>query len=399
MMNTRRILVWSVPALLLVAALAWSFWPRAIPVETSIISRGPLVVEVSDEGRMRVREIYQISAPVAGRLLRVVKHSGDSVTGGETIVADLLPTPPSFLDIRSRAQGEEAVKSAEAARNLALAEVARAKSQLAFAASDLARARKLRPDEIVSRADLERAELANESAAAQLAAAQASLRARESDLAGAKAALINPGSERNAKEEGVVQLRAPVSGKVLRVLHENVAVIQAGAPILEIGDPRYLEILVELTSEDAVKVHEGARARITDWGGAGELAAHVRRVEPSGFTKMSALGVEEQRVNVLLDFADPAADRGALADGFRVTAHIVTWEKPSVLRVPAAAMFRQGKDWAVFAVRDGRAVLTPVTVGHANDEFAELESGLKGGDAVILHPSDRIRNGVAVAAG
>lgn len=395
--NLRRILVWSLLAAALAAGLIWAFWPRAVPVEVMAVTKGPMRVEISDEGRTRVREIYQVSAPVAGRLLRVEVHAGDPVIGGRSVVADLLPTAPGFLDVRSRAQAEAAVKSAEAARTLAAAEVNSARAERKLAAADLARAKKLVPSSIISRADFERTQTAYDTAAARLATAEAALKAKTFDLQTARALLIDPSDLSRAQRRGAsIALHAPVSGRVLRVLHENEAVVAAGTPIVEIGDPKELDILVELISEDAVKVHQGDPARITDWGGPGTLAARVRRVEPSGFTKTSALGVQEQRVNVLLDFTDPPAKWASIKDGFRVTAHIAIWQRPNVLRLPAAAMFRQGGGWAVFAIRNGRAVRTVVKVGRSNDDYAELLGGLKAGERVIVHPSDRVQDGTPV---
>ena len=389
----RRRLPWSLLALAVVGALVWSFWPRAVPVEAATVTRGPLRVEVSDEGRTRVREVYQVSAPVAGRLLRVEKHAGDAVEGGK-IVADLLPTAPAFLDVRTRAQAETAVQSAAAMRDLAATFMKRMTAELAFASADLQRAKRLSESGAISRANLERAELAYNVAAAQMETANAALQAKTFDLQTARASLIDPTVRQGPRAN--IPLRAPVSGRILRVLHENESVIGAGAPILEIGDPRKLEIVVPLISEEAVKVKEAAQATITDWGGSGILRARVRRIEPSGFTKISALGVEEQRVNVLLDFVDPPERRAPIADAFRVIVHIAVWERPDVLRVPAAALFRNGAGWAVFAVRDMRAVLTPVTIGQGNDRVSEIIRGLGAGDQVVIHPSDRIHDGVKI---
>jgi HlyD family secretion protein len=344
-----------------------------------------------------VREIYQVSAPVMGQLLRVEKHAGDLVTGGKTVVADLLPTSPSFLDVRTRSQAEAAVKSADAARNLAIAELRRARAELAFASSDLRRAKGLVAANALARADLERAQLRHDTASALVATAQAALQAKEFDLETAKALLIDPSdTEATRRQRASIPLLAPVSGRILRVLHEDESVVAAGTPIVEIGDPKNLEIVVELISEDAVKVREGAAARITDWGGSDVLNARVRRVEPSGFTKVSALGIEEQRVNVLLEFTDPPEKWAPIANGFRVVAHIVIWQEAAVLQVPVPAMFRSGKGWAVFVVRDGRAVLVPIEVGRSNDETGQVLSGLRAGDSVIVHPSDQVVDGVRV---
>jgi len=392
--SMRRILIWSAVALLLLAGLGWSFWPRTLQVESALATRGPLAVEVSDEGRTRVKESYQVSAPVAGRLLRVEKHAGDQVTA-DTIVADLLPTAPGFLDVRSRTQGEAALKSAIAARDLARTLIERANSELAFANADLARSRSLAAAKAVSQVTLETSELNYKNAISQLATAKAYLEAKEFDLQSARAQLLDP-RDAAARQKNDLFLKAPASGRVLRVLHENEAAVAAGKPIMEIGDPHDLEIVVELISEDAVKIHPGDAATISNWGGPGTLAARVRHVEPSGFTKVSALGVEEQRVNVLLDFVEPPAKWQMVADGYRVTAHIVIWQNPSVLRVPASAMFRHGTGWAVFRITGGRARLTPVETGHGNDSFTEVLKGLALDDRVILHPSDRVKDGVKV---
>ncbi|HVZ27572.1 MAG TPA: HlyD family efflux transporter periplasmic adaptor subunit [Rhizomicrobium sp.] len=304
----------------------------------------------------------------------------------------------AFLDVRSRAQADAAVKSAEAARALAASELEKAKAQLAFTASDLSRAKRLSQSNAIATVDLERAQLAYNTALAARNTAEAALEAKQYDLLASRTLLVDPADyERLQHQRPSMKLLAPVSGKVLRVLHENESVVPAGSPILEIGDPKNLEILVELVSQSAVKIHEGNQARITDWGGPGELPARVRRIEPGGFTKVSALGVEEQRVNVLLDFTGSARTWEAIGDGFRVNAHIVYWEDKDVLRVSAAGLFRHGDGWAVFAVRDGKAALTPVKIGESNDEFAEALSGVKAGDLVVVHPSDRIGNGTSVS--
>ena len=392
--NTRRIVLIAVVGALVIGALAWSFWPRPVEVELASISRGPMQVDVSDEGRTRVREVYQVSAPVDGRLLRVEVHPGDVVEGGKTKVAELLPIAPSFLDVRTRAQAEAAVSAAEAARNLAAAEVTRAKAELAYALSELKRAAALSPSGSISKASLERTQLARDTAVAQLATAQATLRVKDSDLSAARALLIDPTGV--LPVQAGIPIIAPVSGRVLRVPRESEAVLAAGTTILEVGDSHQLEIVADLISEDAVKVREGDAAAVTDWGGSGALNARVRRVEPSGFTKVSALGVEEQRVNILLDFTDPPSRWSRIADGFRVIVHIAVWRSPDTLRVPVAAMFRQGKDWAVFAVKGGRATLTTIKVGPSNDDVAEVLSGLTQGTQVVLHPSDRISEGTRV---
>lgn len=400
--STRRAVLIAALCLAVAAGLAWSFRPRAVPVEAATVTRGPMSVEVSDDGRTRIREIYRLSAPVSGTLLRVDVHPGDVVVGGRTKVAELLPTTPGFLDVRTHAQAAAAVEAAEAARTLAAAEVKRARAQLDFADADSRRATALSGSNAISRADLERAELARDTAAAALASAEAALKVKQSDLAAAKALLIDPtsGAGTQPASHGI-PLVAPVSGSVLRVQDESETVLAAGTPILDIGDPHTIEIVAELISEDAVRVRAGDPARITDWGGPAPLDARVRRVEPSAFTKVSALGVEEQRVNVLLDPAGPNGAWNSLADGYRVVVHITVWKTADALRVPVAALFRAGNGWAAFVLRDGRAARTTVSVGHQNDDVAEVLAGLKAGDRVVVHPGDTVRDGVrvAVAAG
>jgi HlyD family secretion protein len=353
-------------------------------------------VDVSDEGRTRVRETYQISAPVNGKLLRVEVHPGDVVEAGKTKIAELLPIAPSFLDVRTRAQAEAGVKAAEAGRNLAAADLRRARAELTFAASELKRAQALGTSGFISKANLERAQLTRDTAAAQVATAQAALYAKNFELDSARALLLDPTDKAAQRTQQGVPIVAPVSGSVLHVLHESESVLQAGTVIADIGDPHQLEIVAELISEDAVKVHVGDKATITDWGGTVPLNARVRRIEPSGFTKLSALGVEEQRVNVLLDFTDPPARLNRVADGYRVVVHVTVWSAPRVLSVPVAALFRNGSGWAVFVLRNGRAALAPVSIDHSNDDIAEVRSGLRAGDAVVLHPSDQIADGTRI---
>jgi HlyD family secretion protein len=302
--------------------------------------------------------------------------------------------------VRTRAQAAAAVDAAQAAQTLAAAEVRRQRAQLEFATSDYNRFLALARISVISRADLERAKLARDTAAAALASAEAALKVKQSDLAAARALLIDPGNPGNPGDQATrdsIPLIAPVSGCVLRVASESEATLPAGALIMEVGDPRKMEVVAELVSQDAVQVHAGDRATITDWGGPVPLAARVRRVEPSGFTKISALGVEEQRVNVLLDPAGAAEAWAALADGFRVIVHIVVWSHPDAVRVPVSALFRQGDGWATFVLRNRRAVRTAISVGHASDEVAEVLAGLRPGDRVIVHPSDRVRDGVRVS--
>ncbi len=394
----RRNLALAVITVLVIGALVYAFLPQPVPVDLAEVSRGALQVTVDDEGRTRVKEIYVVSAPVAGRVLRIESHVGDPVTAGATVLATIQPTAPTFLDPRGRAQAEAAVHAAEAALQLAEAQLARAQAELEFARSDLARARKLARGDTISRKALDNAQRQFKTSKAAVAAAEATLRVKTYDLETAKATLIEPGSEAAARREEncCVSVRAPVDGSVLRLVQESEAVIAAGAPLVEIGDPRDLEVVVDLLSRDAVRVREGAAVTIDEWGGEATVAGRVRRIEPTGFTKVSALGIEEQRVNVIIDFTDPPERWQLLGHGYRVEARIVVWQSEDVLKVPVSALFRHGEAWAVFVVEDGRARLREVAVGHRNSQAAEVLEGLEDGKHVVLYPSDRIFDGAAV---
>jgi len=397
-----RTLIGIVVVLGLAAFLVWAFRPQPVPVDLAQVERGALRITVADEGFTRVREIYTISAPVGGRLLRIDQDAGDPVVAGETVLANILPSDPALLDARSKSEAEAQVRSAEAALSFSRAEVERAEAEVAFARSELQRARELRSRGTISEAQLEKAELALRTAMAQLETAKAAVRVRAAELEIARARLIATSDESSdaadaRNEGGVVRLIAPISGKVLRVLQESEAVVAPGAPIMDIGDPADLEVVVELLSTDAVRVREGARVLMSDWGGSGTLNGLVRRIEPFGFEKVSALGIEEQRVNVIIDLTDEPDLWAGLAHGFRVEADIVVWEKDDVLQVPASALFRQGGEWAVFRVGgDGILTIRTVTIGERNDRRAQILGGLEVGDRVVLHPSDRLSEGIRV---
>jgi len=389
-----------VAALLVLAGLVYAFWPRPIPVSLTRAERAPLMVTIEDEGETRVKEVYTISAPLSGRVARFGGHVGDSVTAGKTVVATIRPSDPSLHDVRTHSELEAAVRAAEAARDLARAHMASAAAARDFAEAEFKRSRDLAERGTVSRSVLDRARMEARTKAAELAEARAELRVREFQLETAKATLLSPESAPAAKTGDLCcfQVRAPVSGTILRIIRESEAVVQAGAPLVEIGDPADLEIVVDLLSTEAVKVSAGDAVLIDGWGGAGSLNGRVRRVEPFGFTKVSALGIEEQRVNVVVDFTDPPKLWSRLGHGYRVVTRIVRWRGENVLQVPLSALFRSRGAWSLFRVEDGRARLTRVGVGHMNVRTAEIRAGLKAGDTVLLHPSDRIEDGVRVVA-
>lgn len=382
-------------AVLIVAGLtAVALWPATVLVETTAVARGPLVVSVDEEGRTRVRDRFILAAPVAGRVLRIEIEPGDSVRAGE-VVAKLRPESPSLLDARTRAEAQAALESARAAVGRARADEQRAKATLAQAERELTRVRNLVAESLATAQQLDARESDVRTAQEQVNAAAFAARAVEADVTRAQARLAPASPDPGGR---VIPVTSPVDGVVLKRLRESESVVPAGDPLLEIGDPRQIEIVVDLLSVDAVRVQPGARVMVEQWGGEQTLDARVRRVEPSGFTKISALGVEEQRVNVILEFTDPAGAWKALGDGYRVEARIVTWESPDVLKVPTGALIRVGAQWAVYLVKDGRAEQVPVTLGHQNGQEAEVTAGLEAGAVVILHPGDAITSGVRVAA-
>lgn len=387
--------LWTGAALVLAVLLAFAFMPRPLEVQIGEITRGEVNVEVRDEGRTRVRDIYLVSAPQAGRLLRIGNPVGETVQAGE-VVAVLLPADAALLDPRSRSEAEAAVRAATAAYTAAEAGLAEADAALGLARLEAERSETLFARGVSSQAALDRARTELDAARTRRSAAAAAVARAEAERSGAVMRLSPP---RNGQRQAdVIDIRAPVTGRVLRVMQESEAVIAAGTPILEIGDPASLEIVAEFLSEDAVRIASGAPVRIEAWGGEAPLEGRVRMVEPFGFRKISALGIEEQRVNVIIDLvsdgADPQLER--LGHGYRVEVFTLVWSGRDQLRVPVAALVRQGSGWAVFKDDKGKAVLTPVTIGSQDTRQAVLVSGLSQGDRVILYPGRDIESGTLI---
>lgn len=394
----KRLLVWGIPTLLLIVGIVVAFQPRPVPVDLSQVTRGSLLVTIDEEGETRVHDAFVVSAPISGRVQRAVLHAGDEVIADETIVASIVPSDPSFLDPRSRAVAEANLSAALAAERLARADIDQAQAELDFARSELARTRSLAAKGTVSEQAVDDAERLHRTRSAALAAAQANLGVRQHELERARAALMSPADlHRNGSEDcGCVEITAPVSGRVLQILQQSEAVVEAGAALLEIGNPTDLEIVTDLLSSDAIRVEAGQRVLIEGWGGAHALNGVVRRVEPYGFTKISALGIEEQRVNVIIDFADSYEQRSRLGHGFRVDLRIIIAELDDTLMVPLTALFRDNDKWALFVEVDGRAVKREVTVGQRAGLVYEVRSGLTEGERVILHPSERVSDGIRI---
>jgi len=366
--------------------------PRPVAVDADVVRLGPIADSVADQGAARVREAYVVAAPVSGRLERVDLHVGDRVTAGVTMVARIRPASADLLDPRSRAQAQAAIAAAQAAVGAARADQDRYAAEARKADGDLGRVRTLAAQGFAARQALDAAEAQARAARAAVRAAAAQLGVRRSELAAARSALMGPEAEGGR----AVPVIAPASGYITRVLQESERTVVVGAPLVEIGDQSGLEAAVEFLTQDAVRVREGMRAEVFDWGGEGALPAIVRRVEPQGFTKVSALGVEEQRVLVLLQFDGPAAAWSRMGPGYRVWGRVFLRQEARAVKAPLGALVRADGGWAVFRVAGGRARLTPVTVGAMTDREAEIRKGLRGGERVVIFPSDKVVDGVRV---
>lgn len=396
--RARRLAFWAVSGLAVAAAAYWMLQPQATPVDLGTVTRGPLRVTLDHEGQTRVRERYVISAPVSGRVLRIALEPGDRVEGGRTELATLLPVPAPLLDARTQAQAEARVSTATAMLEQARAALEQARTAAAFADQERERLAKLFAAEAVSARDRDTAdnEARVRSQAVRVAEAAATAAARELDVARATLTATTQGRQAGGSPIAVL---APINGVVLRRFRESEVVVGAGEPLVELADLDTLEVVADFLSIDAVRMQPGLPALVDRWGGSEPLRGTVRRIEPAGFTKISALGVEEQRVNVIVDLDDPPEARPALGDGYRVEVRVVIWEAPDVLRVPASAVFRVGEAWHVYVVGAGdRAESRPVEIGRQTGLEAEVRSGLAQDDRVVLYPSDRVTDGVWVVA-
>jgi len=392
----RKRFAWAVLAAGAAALIAYGFWPNAVPVDTATLGRGDVVVTVEDEGVSQVREVYSVSSPIAGTVQRSPVEVGDPVQKRETVVASILPSVAGFLDDRTVQMRRAAVKAAEASLELAKAKLERAESMADYWTKQLERLERLEVGKTVTERTLDETRMEARAHLAAVRSAQAEVSLREKELEQAKAALLDPPAVYSGGESRCcLKVPAPESGVVLDIHNESETVVQPGAPLLDIGDPRDLEIVAELLSRDAVKVRVGARAIINAWGGP-PLRARVRRIDRSGLEEVSALGIEEQRVKVWLDITSAPEEWEQLGHDYRVIVRIVVNEQTDVLRVPVSALFRRGEDWAVFVREEGRAQLRTIALGARNFEWAQVTDGLAEGTEVILYPSDRISNGVRV---
>lgn len=380
----KRWLPW-LGAAFLVALILFGFRPQPIPVETAKAAEGSLRATVNEEGKTRIRQRYIVSAPVSGHLRRISFKPGAEVLANETVLAVIDPVSPAMLDARSRAL-------TEARRDTATANLEKAREQQRFAASELRRIEKLFADKSISQQELEAVQWREVSAAKELTAAEAALRQAETELK--EFPIANDATTNGVRTP--VEVKSPINGRVLHVLEESTRVVAAGTPLLHVGNPADLEAVIEVLSRDGAAIAPGAKVELEQWGGREALVGRVRLVEPAAFLKVSALGVEEQRVNVVVDFVTPYEQRRNLGDNFRVEARIVVWEADKVLKVPAGALFRLGSDWATFVLVNGRAEQRRVQVGRSSGSEMQILDGVKPGDEVILYPGNRVHAGQRV---
>lgn len=381
----------------LLAAIVGGLLPKPLEVETAKIQSGPLTVFVLEEGKTRIRHRHLISPAFPGYLKRIGLRAGDPIEAGKTVLAELQPEWSGFLNPRAQAEAEARVKATEAARMRSEVGVERARASLALSEKEQIRAESLKHSGSISTREWDAALSQVEVLSQELRAAEFSKRVSEFEEAQAQVAL----KQAQAPSSEITQpyrILAPISGFVLNVLEENARLVAPGTPLLEVGDPKDLEAEIELLSSDAVGVRPGASVLIEQWGGERPLPAKVTTIEPGGYTKISALGVEEQRVKVRVDFSEPLPMEHILGDRFRVEARIVTWSSPGVLQVPTGALFRRGGEWLTFVVENGRARTVKVEITHNNGVNAEVRSGLQPGQIVVLHAPDALGEGKAVRA-
>jgi HlyD family secretion protein len=376
-----------------IALVAYGFMPKPVAVETANVVQGTILVTIDEEARTRVTDRYTLYAPLAGDLERISLKVGDNISAGDAITR-LVPLPPQPLDARTRAEARARVASAEARVEGAQADIDAAETQHRFARDEFERARRLQAGSHVSQDAVDAARTRKEAADAMLRSARFRYKAAQHDVEMARAALMSA-DDAGDEDLPAIALRAPVSGRVLSVFRDSAGAVTPGEPLLEIGDPARLEVVADLLSRDAVRTRAGMKVRLERWGGE-TIQGTVRHVEPSGFTKISALGVEEQRVNVIIDIDDPHGRWEALGDRFRVEARIIVQERHNTRIVPAGAVFNTAEGPAVFVATGGQAVLRHIRTGVRSGAQVEALEGLEEGDRVVVHPTDEVKDGVAI---
>jgi HlyD family secretion protein len=390
----RRIAI-AVAGVLLIGLLVYGFWPAATPVSIERATRDSLRVTVEEEGQTQLRERYVVSAPTTGYLKRVPGEAGDSVRAGG-VLARLATLPSKVLDASDYAAAEAQVRAARAALARAREEAEGAEAAFTYAKNEHRRIKKLHEQGTSSQQQLDQARVEFQKAEAQYQAAQRAVEQAQGELEAARSRLATTDDASAEALPSRTSVRSPVDGQILQVHQESAGVVQAGTPLLTVGDPDSLEVSVDVLSSDAVRITEGTPVELVRWGGGGTLTGRVRAVPPQGRTEVSALGVEEQRVEVLVSLTGDSSRWGRLGTGYRVVARFVMWAGGDVLQVPQSALFRHDGGWAVFAVRDGRAVRQSVEVGHRSGLRAQITDGLSEGDRVVTHPGEGLSDGVRV---
>ena len=391
----RRRIIWLALALLIIAALVYGFSPQPRLVDVAKATRGPMQVSVGEEGKTRVIDRYDISAPVAGMTCRVDLDVGDPVEKGEALIT-INPLESQALDPRSRAEAEASIEAAEAALHAAEQNVKSARAEKDLAEKELSRLQPLFEKGHVSQGQLDQAAAAVQTTRAASRSARFAVDVARHELEAARTALSYTGVRSQDNPDANVQVRSPIDGKLLAIHQECEGVVAAGQPLLVVGDTRSLEVETDVLSADAVKIKPGMRVEFHRWGGEQPLQGQVRTVEPVGFTKISALGVEEQRVLVIADITSEPAQWESLGDGYRVEAEFILWQSDDVLQIPASALFRFNDGWALFVMQNAKAIRREVKVGQRNGLSAEILEGLTEGETVITHPDNTIEDGVAV---
>lgn len=389
----RKLITWA----LVIALVAWigsGLRPQPTEVELGPIARGPLTVHVVEEGKTRVRNRYIVSAPIAGQMRRLTLKAGDAVNADDTIITSIQPAISPLLDPRAQAQAEAHVRVSEAAKQQAEQALELAKTAAQFAKTNWERVNRVESKGTVSETDRDNAERDAEMKTREVRSAEFAVKVAAFEVEQAKSALLQ--LQTPTKGGASIDVHSPISGRVLKVLQESATVVTPGTAIVEVGDPADIEIEAEILSRDAVAIKPGAPVSVEQWGGGQPLQARVRLVEPAAFTKVSALGVEEQRVIVLSDLTSPPAETQALGDRYRVEVKVAIWQQPDVLLIPAGALFREGNEWKTFKYDNGKAKQVTVQAGHSDGRMTEVLGGLTPGDEVLLHPPDVVKDGAAV---
>jgi HlyD family secretion protein len=390
-----RLMKWLIPLGIIAALVALAMKPKPLEVDVGEVTEGAMQLTIDDDGETRVRDRYRIAAPLSGKLLRIDLDPGDTLQKGD-VLATVVPAAPSLIDPRARAQAEAAVNAAEAGITSAETQVEAREDEFYQLEKSWRRSQILHEKGNIADAEFEQAENAHLAGRHALESAKISVDIARFELAQAKTALLHFDGKDSADDERTFLIDAPIDGTVLRIDEKSSRMVQAGEALLELGDPGELEMRIDVLSQDAVRIRSGQKVIVEHWGGENALSGLVRHVEPSAYTKVSALGVDEQRVDVIADFDSFPGEGSSLADGYRIEARIVVWESDKVIRVPVGALFRDGDDWAVYRIDRQSARLAKLELGRNNGEVAEVISGLAPGDRVVLHPGDRITEGTLI---